>query len=186
MAIRMARFEDSQAIADIYQPYVAASAISFELVPPPGSEIEKRMSAASDRYPWLVCEQAGVVVGFSYASHHRVREAYRWSVDVSVYVSNSAQRHGIGRNLYTALFAILERQRYISAFAGITHSNASSIAMHLAFGFDLVGVYRDAGYKLGQWHDVAWYQRKIQECSSGPPLEPLPLSLTPLDASMRA
>jgi phosphinothricin acetyltransferase len=160
--IRLAKFEDSDAIARIYAPYVAHSAVSFEESAPPSHEMAKRMSVAADRYPWLVCEHQDSVVGYAYASAHRAREAYRWAVDVSVYIAEAAHRQGFGRALYGALFRLLEKQGYIGAYAGITHSNASSVAMHVAFGFRLVGIYRDVGYKLGRWHDVGWYARDIQ------------------------
>jgi L-amino acid N-acyltransferase YncA len=122
--------------------------------------------------PWLVCERDGAVMGYAYASKHRERAGYRWSVDVSAYVSEGSRRSGVGRALYTSLFAILRLQGFFTAVAGVTLPNPGSIGLHEAIGFERIGVYRGIGFKCGEWHDVAWYQLALLE-QSGPPDEPL-------------
>lgn len=125
--------------------------------------MRRRIVTVLPQYPWLVCESSEMVVGYVYATTHRERAAYRWSVDVAAYVRQDAQRRGIARALYTALFEILALQGYRNAYAGITLPNPSSVAMHEAMGFEQVGIYHRVGYKFGKWHDVAWFERPLAE-----------------------
>ena len=172
--IRLARADDGPALAAIYRPAVADSVISFELDPPDGLEMGRRVLRTLVSTPWLVCEHDGGVHGYAYAGPHRERAAYRWSVDVSAYVHADARRTGVGRALYASLFAVLARQGYRNAFAGITLPNEASVALHAALGFAAVGVYHRVGYKLGAWHDVGWYERPLAPRMAEPP-EPVPL-----------
>jgi L-amino acid N-acyltransferase YncA len=171
--IRVASIDDAAAVAEIYAPSVTDDVTSFELVPPDAREMASRIAKILQQHPWLVCESGGDVVGYAYACAHRERAAYRWSVDVSVYVSARVHRRGVGTALYAALFEILVLQRYRNAFAGITLPNAASEGMHSRHGFTLVGVYHHVGYKFGAWHDVAWFERPILPRIQDPP-EPLP------------
>ena len=160
-SIRTATVADAAAIAAIYGPYCTSTAVSFEVEAPSVDEIAKRITAITRQYPWLVLDDGGVA-GYAYASKHRERAAYQWAVDVAVYANRSYQRRGVGRALYTTLFDVLRYQGYFKAYGGITLPNASSVGLHEAVGFTLVGVYRGVGYKLGAWHDVAWYQKVLQ------------------------
>ena len=100
------------------------------------------MKATLEKHPWLVCEEAGRVVGYAYATEHKTRAAYRWAADVSVYLRQDAHRRGLGRGLYTALFDLLRAQGLVNAYAGITLPNPKSVGLHEALGFRAVGVYR--------------------------------------------
>jgi len=153
----------------IYAPFVLGSATSFETELPDVATIEDRIRKLKDLYPWLVFEADGRVLGYAYASSHRVRQAYQWSVEVSVYTHDSARRCGMGRALYLSLFELLRRQGYVNAYAGITLPNPGSIALHQSLGFSEVGVFSRIGFKLGQWHDVAWLQLRLLD-----PKEPVP------------
>jgi phosphinothricin acetyltransferase len=133
-----------------------------------------RIRDTSTQFPWLVAEVDGAVAGYAYASSHRERAAYRWAVDVAVYVASAHQGRGIGRALYEALFERLARQGYRMACAGITLPNPASVALHERVGFRPVGVYREIGWKFGHWHDVAWYQRPLMPEGADPPGEPGP------------
>ncbi|RZS80107.1 phosphinothricin acetyltransferase [Motilibacter rhizosphaerae] len=131
---------------------------------------------AEPRLPWLVAEREGEVVGFAYAAAHRARAAYRWSVDVSVYLHDSERRRGTGRALYTRLLPEVRALRYVSVYAGIALPNPGSVGLHESFGFVPVGVYRNVGWKHGQWRDVGWWQLVPED----PPVEPAePLAWTP-------
>ncbi|HEY1774494.1 MAG TPA: arsinothricin resistance N-acetyltransferase ArsN1 family B [Gammaproteobacteria bacterium] len=163
MHIRLATLEDAPAITAIYRPYVEGSIISFELVAPPEAVMRERMQKVFAKLPWLVYEQEGAVSGYAYASPHHDRAAYQWSVDVSVYLRQGLQRRGLGRTLYSELFARLVQQGYYTAFAGISLPNAASVGLHESFGFEAVGVYRKAGFKFGAWHDVGWWQKPLRE-----------------------
>ncbi len=178
--IRPATPSDAASILAIYSPYVRDTAVSFEEEVPTLAQIESRIERTLQRWPWLVCEQAGEVVGYVYASQHRDRAAYRWAVDVAAYVSPTYRRAGIGRALYTSLFELLGQQGYYRAYAGITLPNPASVALHEAVGFGPVGVYKAVGYKLGAWHDVGWWQKVLPAPSptpDEPPAEPRPFPL---------
>jgi phosphinothricin acetyltransferase len=160
-------------VAAIYRPVVAATAFSFETILPDGNEMTRRIEETLRSYPWLVCDVDGQVAGYAYATRHRVRGAYQWSVDTSVYIAEGHRRRHIGRGLYTSLFAILGAQGYFNAFAGIALPNRASVALHEAMGFEPIGIYRRVGYKLDRWHDVGWWQLILRqhEGSPGVPLD---------------
>lgn len=166
--IRLVADSDVAAIAALYRPVVESTAISFETEPPTPDEIRRRISDTLPSYPWLVYDVAGRVAGYAYATRHRVRAAYQWSVDTSIYVHPEFQRHGIGRGLYASLFGILAAQGYFNAFAGIALPNPASVALHESVGFQPLGVYRNVGYKLGVWHDVGWWQLGLRQREISP------------------
>jgi phosphinothricin acetyltransferase len=156
--IRIASSQDATAIVDIYAPIVRETAISFELDPPTVSQMQQRIEDTLLQWPWLVCDHQGEVLGYVYATRHRARAAYQWSVDVSVYIRAGLRRMGLGRALYTSLFELLALQQFHNCYAGITLPNPGSVGLHEALGFQPVGVYRHVGYKLAAWHDVGWWQ----------------------------
>jgi phosphinothricin acetyltransferase len=166
---------DGAACAAIYAPYVTGSGVSFEDVAPTAQQFGDRIAATSARYPWLVLEDGGRVVGYAYASQHRARAAYRWAVDVAVYVDSGQHGRGAGRRLYEALLELLRRQRLRIACAGIALPNDASVGLHRALGFEHVGTYRDIGWKAGAWRDVSWWQLQLAPGAGddGPPPEPL-------------
>lgn len=168
-AIRLASIRDAAAIAAIYGPFCESTPVSFEVAAPSSAEIAARIERISSRFPWLVLDDGGVVAGYAYASAHRERAAYQWSVDVAAYVDASYRRRGVGRALYTALFDLLRLQGFFKAYAGVTLPNPGSVGLHEALGFRPVGVYRGVGYKLGAWHDVAWYALALQPEIENPP-----------------
>lgn len=167
---RIATVADARELQEIYAPYVRDTCISFETEPPTVEEMALRIAAVSERWPWLVCEEGGRILGYAYASAHRARAAYRWSVDAAVYVQQGARRRGIGTALYGALFPLLRLQGFFNAYAGITLPNAASVGLHEAMGFRPVGVYRDVGYKMGAWRDVGWWHLALRK----PTPEPVP------------
>jgi phosphinothricin acetyltransferase len=120
------------------------------------------------RFPWLVCDRGGQVLGYVYGSTHRPRAAYRWSVEVTAYIRDGQRRNGIGRGLYTSLFRLLALQGFYNAYAGITLPNPASVGLHEALGFQAIGVYEAIGFKRGNWHDVGWWQLELQPRSASP------------------
>jgi L-amino acid N-acyltransferase YncA len=171
--IRSVDISDAETIRAIYAPFVSDNATSFEAVVPDLAEMERRIETQADRYPWLVFERDRRILGYAYASPHRARKGYQWCVEVSVYVHPQAHRCGVGRGLYTALLEVLRRQGYVNAYAGITLPNPSSIGLHESFGFVPVGVFRQIGFKLDRWHDVAWLHLRLRE-DPRPVADPLP------------
>jgi phosphinothricin acetyltransferase len=183
--IRPATGSDAAGILDIYAPIVRATVISFEFAPPDLTEMQQRIEDTLVRFPWLVCVDEGQILGYAYAGQHRTREAYQWSVDVSVYVHAQARRSGVGTSLYTSLFQVLTLQGFYNAYAGITLPNPASVGLHESLGFQLIGVYRSAGYKFGAWHDTGWWQRALRahRVSPDPPAEFRTVRSTPECAS---
>lgn len=161
--IRLATEQDAAQIRAIYTPIVTQTNFSFELTPPTANELRQRIAKTLERMPWLSCELDGAVAGYVYATPHRVRVAYQWSVEVSVYVGEQHRGRKVARALYTSLFELLRLQNYFNAFAGITLPNDAGAKLHQSFGFEPVGVYRGVAFKRGAWHDVAWLQLALQE-----------------------
>jgi L-amino acid N-acyltransferase YncA len=164
---------DATACAAIYAPHVEASATSFEERAPSADELSGRIERLTAIHPWLVAESGDEVIGYAYSCRHRERPAYRWSVDVSVYVADGWARQGVGRSLYESLFERLRRQGFRVACAGITLPNEASVALHERLGFAPVGTYRGIGWKQGAWRDVGWWQLDLAVDSQDPPAEPL-------------
>lgn len=187
--IRLATEDDAAQILEIYAPFCRETAVSFEIDPPSLDEMRGRIARTLPSFPWLVCQDAGLILGYAYASKHRERAAYVWSVDVSVYIRDGRRRGGLGRALYTSLFAILRLQGYYNAVAGVTLPNPASEGLHRCMGFQPVGVYPHIGYKGGGWHDVAWSQLALRTPAPDPrpPLELAAVSETPgWDEAIRA
>jgi phosphinothricin acetyltransferase len=180
--IRLASPADGDEVAAIYAPYCEGSATSFELAAPSGEEMAQRIAAIGAERPWLVLEVGDAarqaearsrprerrLAGYAYAAPHHQRAAYQWAVSTAIYVDRVNHRRGVGRALYTTLFEVLRHLGYFRATAGITLPNAASVGLHEAFGFTLVGVYRDIGFKLGAWRDVAWYEADVQPLVAEP------------------
>lgn len=179
--IRMATPRDAAGIHAIYAPIVRETFISFELEPPGESQIAQRVAATLRKYPWLVSEDAQGIAGYAYATEHRERLAYQWSVDVSCYVHPRARGRGTGKSLYLALLRVLRAQGFRNAFAGIALPNDASVALHESVGFTPLGCYRNVGYKLGAWRDSGWWQCALGELASPPPI---PLALPELEGSV--
>lgn len=167
-SLRLARLADAPAIQAIYAPIVLNTAISFELEPPSLAEMQQRIAHTVTHLPWLVGDDDGQISGYAYASRHRERPAYQWSVDVSVYVHADWRGRGVGRALYSTLFAILRAQGYVNVCAGITLPNPGSVGLHEVMGMRPVGVYRHVGFKQGAWHDVGWWQGPLQSLPAAP------------------
>lgn len=156
--IRIAGPEDAAAIQAIYAPIVLHTAISFEEVAPSAEEMRQRIETTLHTYPYFVAVQQGRVVGYAYASQHRARAAYRWAVDVTVYVAERQRRSGIGRQLYDVLLPVLKQLGYRSAYAGISLPNEGSVGLHERLGFQHIGTFSQVGFKLGAWHDVGYWR----------------------------
>ncbi len=171
-SIRAATAHDAALILAIYAPIVRDTAISFETEVPTVEQMQQRIVHTVANLPWLVCDHEGEILGYVYASPHRTRAAYQWSVDVSVYIQAGTRRMGVGRALYTALFQCLQLQGFYNCYAGITLPNPASIGLHEALGFLPVGIYRAVGYKQGAWHDVGWWQLALPQAGASAPVAP--------------
>jgi L-amino acid N-acyltransferase YncA len=168
--VRAATGHDAGAICAIYAPVVRDTVISFEAQPPDAAEIRRRMHGTAARLPWLVAETGQGLAGYAYATPFRGRDAYRWSVETSVYVAAPMRRRGAARGLYVCLLAELRRLGYVSAYAGIALPNDASVALHESLGFTAIGVFPAAGHKHGRWVDVGWWALGLRP----PPPVPAP------------
>jgi L-amino acid N-acyltransferase YncA len=178
MRVRLARPGDGDALAAIYGPMVATTAVTFELEPPSGAEMARRVAATLPAHPWLVMEAGPGVIGYAYAHRFHERAAYDWAVETSVYVDAAERGHGVGRSLYAALITVLRAQGYQRAVAGIALPNPASVALHEAAGFQSVGVYHRVGWKHGAWHDVGMWAFDLGPADDAPS-PPTPLSAVP-------
>lgn len=177
MKLRAATPDDAAAIAGIYAPFVAASAVSFETEPPDAAAMRSRIEAGGELYPWIVAEgEDGALLGYAYAARFRERAAYRFTVETTVYLHREACGRGLEARLYAPLLATLEAQGFTQAIAAITLPNEASVRLHERLGFVPAGVYRQVGWKLGAWHDVGLWQRPMVPAAT-PPGEPRPVRL---------
>ncbi len=170
--LRSAAPADAAAIQTIYAPYVRDTCISFETEPPSIEEMRLRIEKILPRWPWLVCEEEGKVVAYAYAGEHRSRAAFRWAVEVAVYVRQDQHRRGHGRRLYARLLSLLRQQGFYHAYAAIYVPNPASVALHEAVGFQPCARFPKIGFKLGEWRDVGWWHLALQPLPPAP-AEPL-------------
>ena len=172
--IRLAMPADAGAIADLYRPYVEQSRISFEEQAPDRAEMARRIAGDfPGLHPWLVAEQDDALLGFASSAPFRSRPAYRWSVEIGIYLADAAQRRGIGRQLLEELTDLLTRQGFVTAIGAIALPNDPSVRLHEALGFVSAGTYRASGFKLGEWVDVGLWQKDLAPRTAAP-AEPLP------------
>lgn len=168
--IRLASKADAAAFADLYAPFVTASAVSFEEVAPNESEIARRISGdGHGLHPWLAAEVEGRIVGFASSTPFRSRPAYRWTVETGVYLAPDALGRGLGRRLMTDMLDLLTRQGFTTAVAAVTLPNPASVALHEKLGFSACATYRETGFKLGAWRTVRVLSRDLAPRLNPPP-----------------
>lgn len=159
VVVRAAAAEDAAAIARIYNHYVAETIITFEEDAVGEAEMRERIEETrSASLPWFVAIENGELAGYAYASRWKSRCAYRYSLEVTVYVDPAYSRRGIGSKLYAALLPALRSAGYHAAMGGIALPNDASIRLHEKFGFKQVAHFKESGFKFGKWIDVGYWQ----------------------------
>lgn len=159
IAIRLATPADAAAVAAVYNPYVLGTAISFEEEAVPADVMAARIAAVVDgALPWLVATTPEGLAGFAHASRWKDRNAYRFTVETTVYVAPGSAGRGVGSALYGRLFERLRGLGYHSAIAVIALPNPASVALHEKFGMVRAGLFREVGFKFDAWHDVGHWQ----------------------------
>jgi phosphinothricin acetyltransferase len=162
--IRSATPGDGDAVAAIYNHYVANTIVTFEEELVSAEQMAGRIVSAHDQaLPWLVLEEAGSIVGYAYSSPWKSRGAYRYTVEVTVYLAPGAAGRGLGTQLYAALFAQLRSTGIHTAIGGIALPNPASVALHEKFGMTKVAQFAEVGFKFGRWIDVGYWQAKVNE-----------------------
>jgi phosphinothricin acetyltransferase len=157
--IRPAIHADGQALADIYNPYVLGTTITFEELAVAPEEMATRIRTVTQTFPWLVVEVQGTVVGYAYATPWKARSAYRRTVESAIYVDPSHAGQGLGTQLYEALLAELKQQSIHAVLGGIALPNEASVALHERLGFEKVGQLKEVGWKLNRWVDVGYWEK---------------------------
>lgn len=152
---------DAPALADIYNPYVRDTLITFEEEPVSVAEMGARIAKVTAAYPWLVWEEDGVVLGYAYASTWRTRHAYRFAVETTVYLARGHHGKGQGAALYQALLDELRQRGFHSALGCLSLPNEPSVRLHEKLGFKKVGHMTEAGWKFGAWVDVGFWERML-------------------------
>jgi L-amino acid N-acyltransferase len=159
MRIRLAGPQDAEAIRAIYNAEVVGSTATFDLVPRTAAEQAVWLGEHSGPYAAIVAvDDAGVVLGFGSLSAYRDRPSYATTVEDSVYVDSQRRGSGVGRGLLEELIAVAEQHGFHSMIARIGGENEVSIKLHLACGFEMVGVEREIGRKFKRWLDVSVLQ----------------------------
>ncbi len=163
ISIRPATMEDADAVCAIYNPYVAATTISFEEEAVAASEMARRIAEVQALgLPWLVAECEGRLLGYAYATRWRARPAYRTSVESSVYLDRQAAGCGTGTALYRALFGALRALDVHMVIGGIAQPNEASVALHEKLGFRKVAHFSEVGRKFGRWVDVGYWELRLE------------------------
>lgn len=162
MELRDATLDDAAAIAAIYNHFVLTTTISFEEERATDADMGQRIAAVRDAdLPWLVAIVDDNVAAYAYATRWRVRPAYRYSVETSVYVAPALARQSLGHALYQVLLERLRRQGIHLAVGGIALPNDASIALHEKMGFEKVAHFSEVGFKFDRWIDVGYWQLRL-------------------------
>jgi phosphinothricin acetyltransferase len=158
MNIRNVNPEDAAQIAEIYNYYIKNTHQTFETEALSAEEMQARIAEISEDYPYLVAEEDGEIYGYAFATQFKMRQAYEFSAEVSIYVKADAKQKGIGSKIYEKLFEELKETDIHALIAGISLPNDGSVRFHEKLGFTKVAHFREVGYKLGRWVDVGYWE----------------------------
>lgn len=182
ICIRIAQPGDAAQIRNIYEPYVNKTAITFEYDLPDVGEFQERMRRTKEKYPYIVAEEDGEILGYAYTGPFVGRAAYGWAAEVSIYVKENKRKMGLGRRLYRALEKISKMQHILNLNACIGYPETedeyltkNSVEFHAHMGYRLVGKFHKCGYKFGRWYDMVWMEKMLGDH----PVSPLPVVLFP-------
>ena len=156
--IREASKKDSLQIVEIYNHFVETSTVTFETELVSADEMASRVEKVQEDYPWIVYEKDGQILGYAYVCKWKAREAYKHSAEVSIYIRQGQQGHGIGKILMQELLDRVAESNIHCLIAGIALPNDASRALHEGFGFEKVARFREVGRKLDKWIDVGYWE----------------------------
>lgn len=177
MIVRFATEEDAKALLEVYAPFVTNTTITFETEIPSVEEFKSRIRHITPKYPYVVCEHEGQILGYAYAHEFRDRAAYDWTTELSVYVAPQFQRRGIATALYATVIKFLMEQGFYMAYGVISVPNPISELFHEALGFRVRGELDKVGYKMGMWLDTVYYRKPLQDR-----FDEIPRPVTPITA----
>jgi L-amino acid N-acyltransferase YncA len=173
VTISQATAADAAAIVALYAPYVQKTSVTFEYDVPTVEDYRRRIEEITEFFPFFLLREDGVPAGYAYAHFFHPRKAYQWMCETSIYIGENFHRKGYASLLYEKLLDALRRQGFCQAVAILGCPNEPSERFHRAMGFELLGTFPTAGYKLGQWHDVKWYRLSLRPIPDQP-RDPLP------------
>lgn len=175
MNYRSVLVTDAERLLDIYSYYVRKTAITFEWEVPSIDEFRGRIQHTLERYPYIVAEDNGMILGYAYAGPFVGRKAYDWSVETTIYLDHDVRHQGIGKNLYLKLEDTLKQMNVLNLNACIGYPKENdeyltdnSARFHEHMGYALAGRFHDSGYKFGRWYDMIWMEKMIGEHSDDP------------------
>lgn len=178
ITVRNAALSDAKRLAEIYAYYVEKTAITFEYDSPTAEEFAERMKKIMEKYPYLVAEKDGVVMGYAYAHEFIARAAYDHSCELTIYLVHGAEKCGMGRLLYESLESALKKMGILNLYACIGYPqvedeylNKNSAQFHEHLGFKTVGTFHNCGFKFGRWYHMIWAEKLIGEHESAPTLK---------------
>ncbi len=180
--IRIARADDAENLLKIYAPYIEKTAITFEYTPPSAEEFHQRIEKTLSRFPYLVAEHGGDIVGYAYAGYYIPRTACDHACEVSIYLAENFRGMGLGKELYSKLFEILAKQNITNIYASVAFAEAedeylthASVRFHKREGFSEIGRFGKCGYKFGKWYDLLWFEKIIAPHENPADFIPFPL-----------
>ena len=179
--IRMARAEDAQALADIFRPYVLETAVAFEYNPPGAGHFRELIENRLRKYPFLVAEENGEIMGYLYVSPFKARPAYDWAIETSIYIRRECRGKGYGRMLHDRMEELLKKQNILSMYACIAYTEVEdqylvnhSKRFHTHMGYELTATFPKCGYKFNKWYDIIWMHKEIGQHGDDPaPIIPI-------------
>lgn len=180
--IRTAKLEDTEEILAIYAPYVEKTVITFEYEVPSAGEFRGRIEKTLKKFPYIVAEKDGEILGYAYTGTFVGRAAYDWAVETTIYIKEDKKKMGIGKLLYQALEDISKAQNIINMNACIGYPEIedeyltkNSVQFHKHLGYQWVGEFHKCGYKFGRWYNMVWMEKMIGEHTAKPqPVIPFP------------
>ena len=172
--IRQATPDDAEAILKIYEYYVLSTVITFEYEVPTLEEFRGRIEKTLKRYPYLVMEKEGTIVGYAYAGALKERAAYDWCCEMTIYLDHRMQGQGLGRILYEALEEELKAMGMLNLYACIGYPEVedeyltkNSAQFHEHLGYKTNGIFHNSGYKFDRWYHMIWMEKIIGEHGHG-------------------
>ena len=189
ITLRTASPSDAEALLEIYSYYTEETAVSFETETPTAEEFSRRIAKTLTKYPYLIAEQNGEILGYSYTSPFVGRAAYIHAAETTIYLKKGAVKKGIGKRLYTAVERISEAQNIYTLEACIgtvdngsedEHLTNNSAEFHAHMGYRLVGEFKRCGRKFGKWYNMIWMEKLLREHPENPePFIPFPELISP-------
>jgi len=156
--IRKITIEDAPEIMDIYNYYVDNSIVTFDIHHASLEKIQTKIRTTIERFPWIVYEENGEILGYAHGSEWKAKDAYKHSTETTVYLKHTAINKGLGTTLYKELIDQLKKLNFHALIGCITLPNGPSISLHEKLGFEKIGHFKEVGYKFEKWIDVGYWE----------------------------